>query len=46
MSATLGTVRKRLEPTLESGPIDDQPWRRAYAVLKPGAQDSFVAEKG
>jgi quercetin dioxygenase-like cupin family protein len=23
--------------------IDDQPWRRAYVVLKPGTQDSFVA---
>ena len=23
--------------------IDDQPWRRAYVVLKPGARDSFVA---
>jgi quercetin dioxygenase-like cupin family protein len=21
--------------------IDDQPWRRAYVVLKPGARDSF-----
>jgi len=26
--------------------IDDQPWRRAYAVLKPGAKDSFVAKGG
>lgn len=26
--------------------IDDQPWRRAYVVLKPGARDSFVAKKG
>jgi len=25
--------------------IDDQPWRRAYVVLKPGAKDSFVAKK-
>jgi len=24
--------------------IDDQPWRRAYVILKPGAEDSFVAE--
>lgn len=24
--------------------IDDQPWRRAYVVLKPGAKDSFVAQ--
>jgi quercetin dioxygenase-like cupin family protein len=24
--------------------IDDQPWRRAYVVLKPGAGDSFVAK--
>jgi quercetin dioxygenase-like cupin family protein len=24
--------------------IDDQPWRRAYVVLKPGAKDSFVAK--
>ena len=23
--------------------IDDQPWRRAYVVLKPGARDSFKA---
>jgi len=23
--------------------IDDQPWRRAYVVLKPGTKDSFVA---
>jgi len=23
--------------------IDDQPWRRAYVVLKPGARDLFVA---
>jgi len=23
--------------------IDDQPWRRAYVVLKSGAKDSFVA---
>jgi quercetin dioxygenase-like cupin family protein len=22
--------------------IDDQPWRRAYVMLKPGAKDSFV----
>ena len=22
--------------------IDDQPWRRAYVVLKPGARDLFV----
>jgi hypothetical protein len=22
--------------------IDDQPWRRAYVVPKPGARDSFV----
>ena len=26
--------------------IDDQPWRRAYVVLKPGAKDSFVAKAG
>ena len=26
--------------------IDDEPWRRAYAVLKPGAKDSFVAKTG
>jgi quercetin dioxygenase-like cupin family protein len=26
--------------------IDDQPWRRAYVVLKPGAQDSFVPKSG
>jgi quercetin dioxygenase-like cupin family protein len=25
--------------------IDDQPWRRAYVVLKPGAKDSFAAKK-
>ena len=25
--------------------IDDQPWRRAYVVLKPGASDSFVAKQ-
>ena len=25
--------------------IDDQPWRRAYVVLKPGTRDSFVAKK-
>jgi quercetin dioxygenase-like cupin family protein len=24
--------------------IDDQPWRRAYVILKPGADDSFVAD--
>lgn len=24
--------------------IDDQPWRRAYVVLKPGARDAFVAK--
>jgi quercetin dioxygenase-like cupin family protein len=24
--------------------IDDQPWRRAYVVLKPGVKDSFVAK--
>ena len=24
--------------------IDDQPWRRAYVVLKPGAKDSFIAK--
>jgi len=24
--------------------IDDQPWRRAYVVLKPGAKDPFVAK--
>ena len=23
--------------------IDDQPWRRAYVVLKPGHKDSFMA---
>jgi hypothetical protein len=22
--------------------IDDQPWRRAYVVLKPGAKDSLI----
>jgi quercetin dioxygenase-like cupin family protein len=26
--------------------IDDQPWRRAYVVLKPGAKDSFVSKTG
>ena len=26
--------------------IDDQPWRRAYVVLRPGAKDSFVAKTG
>jgi quercetin dioxygenase-like cupin family protein len=26
--------------------IDDQPWRRAYVVLKPGAKDSFVPKSG
>jgi hypothetical protein len=26
--------------------IDDQSWRRAYVVLKPGAKDSFVPKKG
>jgi len=26
--------------------IDDQPWRRAYVVLKPGAKDSFMASTG
>jgi quercetin dioxygenase-like cupin family protein len=26
--------------------IDDQLWRRAYVVLKPGAKDSFVPKKG
>jgi quercetin dioxygenase-like cupin family protein len=26
--------------------IDDQPWRRAYVVLKPGARDSFVPNAG
>jgi quercetin dioxygenase-like cupin family protein len=25
--------------------IDDQPWRRAYVVLKPGAKDSFVPKR-
>jgi quercetin dioxygenase-like cupin family protein len=25
---------------------DDQPWRRAYVVLKPGAKDSFVEKTG
>ena len=25
--------------------IDDQPWRRAYVVLKPGAKDVFVPNK-
>ena len=25
--------------------IDDQPWRRAYVVLKPGAKDSFLPKK-
>ena len=25
--------------------IDDQPWRRAYVVLKPGTRDSFVVKK-
>jgi quercetin dioxygenase-like cupin family protein len=24
--------------------IDDQPWRRAYVVKKPGARDGFVAK--
>jgi hypothetical protein len=24
--------------------IDDQPWRRAYVVLKPDAKDSFIAK--
>jgi len=26
--------------------IDDQPWRRAYVVLKPGTKDSFVPNAG
>jgi quercetin dioxygenase-like cupin family protein len=26
--------------------IDDQPWRRAYVVLKPGVKDSFVQKTG
>jgi quercetin dioxygenase-like cupin family protein len=26
--------------------IDDQPWHRAYVVLKPGARDSFVPKGG
>jgi quercetin dioxygenase-like cupin family protein len=26
--------------------IDDQPWRRAYVILKPDARDSFVAKTG
>ena len=26
--------------------LDDQPWRRAYVVLKPGAKDSFVPKAG
>src|SRR5215472_15899382 len=26
--------------------FDDQPWRCAYVVLKPGAQDSFLASTG
>jgi quercetin dioxygenase-like cupin family protein len=26
--------------------IDDQPWRRAYVVLKAGVKDSFVAKIG
>lgn len=26
--------------------IDDQPWRRAYVVLKPGVKDSFVPNTG
>ena len=26
--------------------VDDQPWRRAYVVLKPGTKDSFVAKTG
>ena len=26
--------------------MDDQPWRRAYVVLKPGAKDFFVAKAG
>jgi quercetin dioxygenase-like cupin family protein len=26
--------------------IDDQPWRRAYIVLKSGAKDSFVPKAG
>ena len=25
--------------------IDDQPWRRAYVVLQPGARDAFVPDK-
>jgi quercetin dioxygenase-like cupin family protein len=25
--------------------IDDQPWRRAYVVLQPGARDAFVPGK-
>jgi len=26
--------------------IDDQPWRRAYVILKPDARDSFVPMAG
>jgi quercetin dioxygenase-like cupin family protein len=26
--------------------IDDQPWRRAYVVLKPGVTDLFVEDRG
>ena len=25
--------------------IDDQPWRRAYVVLKPGARDLFAPNR-
>jgi hypothetical protein len=25
--------------------IDDQPWRRCYVVLRPGAPDLFVAKR-
>jgi quercetin dioxygenase-like cupin family protein len=36
------------EDTMGSGHrwrlVDDQPWRRAYVILKPGAKDSFVAK--
>jgi hypothetical protein len=43
---TLSGTLEFATPDGETRLIDDQPWRRAYVVLKPGAKDSFVAKTG
>ena len=44
--ATSCSPRTIPAPATNGGLIDDQPWRRAYVVLKPGARGSFRGQIG